>query len=170
MVRLAIAGEPGFAASLADAPRADGRPNYTLDTLRKLHAELPASGELFCLMGADSLATFRSWHRAEEIPFAATLVVASRPGQLLDDLAQSMPAGLQVTGCGTQESVSPERIEVRACQVRNAAGASAPLLILAGLDIPVSATEVRRALRSGAPAGMLPAGVAEYIRSRGLYR
>ena len=54
MTELAIAGEPGFEISLADAPASAGRPNYTLETLRTLSAGLPAHGCLFCLMGADS--------------------------------------------------------------------------------------------------------------------
>src|SRR5271166_4689651 len=33
MTRLAIHAEPGFAVSLADAPRPSGAPNYTLETL-----------------------------------------------------------------------------------------------------------------------------------------
>lgn len=170
MVRLAVANEPGFAASLADAPRADGQPNYTLDTLRRLRAELPATGELFCLMGADSLATFRSWHRAAEIPFAATLVVASRPGQALDDVARSMPPGLVVTPCGAGEAVPGPTTELRTWMVRSAAGASAPLHMLVGLDIPISATKVREALRAGIQPEMLPAEVTNYIRNQGLYR
>src|SRR3954469_7564918 len=39
MTQLAIAGEPGFEISLADAPNAADRPNYTLDTLRTLRAQ-----------------------------------------------------------------------------------------------------------------------------------
>lgn len=169
MVRLAIAGEPGFAVSLADAPRVDGKPNYTLDTLRRLRAELPASGELFCLMGADSLATFGSWHGAADIPFAATLVVASRPGQALDAIAQSMPGNLRVTPCGEPMGSSPT-VQLRTLNVQNAAGISAPVHILSGLDIPISATDVRAALQAGRDPGMLGAGVAEYIRAHGLYR
>src|SRR5271165_476001 len=33
MTKLAIAGQPGFAISLADAPMSSGAPNYTLETL-----------------------------------------------------------------------------------------------------------------------------------------
>ena len=54
MTRLAIADQPGFAVSLADAPKPSGAPNYTLETLLGLRAELPPEGALFCLMGADS--------------------------------------------------------------------------------------------------------------------
>lgn len=169
MVRLAIAGEPGFAVSVADAPRADGKPNYTLDTLRRLRAELPASGELFCLMGADSLATFRSWHGAAEIPFAATLVVASRPGQALDDIAHSMPGSLRVVQCG-EPVRSSQNVQLITWSVQNAAGISAPVHILSGLDIPISATDVRAALQAGRDPDMLSAGVADYVRKHGLYR
>ena len=45
-------------------------PNYTLDTLERLREELPARSALYCLMGADSLAGLRKWHRGEEIPLA----------------------------------------------------------------------------------------------------
>jgi nicotinate-nucleotide adenylyltransferase len=102
MTRLAIANEPGFALSLADAPT--GAPNYTLETLLYLRAELPPGSELFCLMGADSFATLRRWHRAPEIPFAAALIVASRPGESLEDLEAALPAGLTMdsnSGWGT---------------------------------------------------------------------
>ena len=38
MVELAVAGEPGIVASAIDAPRSDGRPNYTFDVLYVDHA------------------------------------------------------------------------------------------------------------------------------------
>jgi nicotinate-nucleotide adenylyltransferase len=96
MTRLAIAAYPGFAVSMADAPKPSNEPNYTLDTLLKLRAEMPSVGTLFCLMGADSFAQLRHWHRAAEIPFAAPLIVASRPGQPLDDLMSNLPDGLLI--------------------------------------------------------------------------
>src|ERR1035441_7107189 len=59
MTRLAIAGDPGFALSLADAPKPSGAPNYTFDTLTTLKSELPQGCALYFLMGADSLAGLR---------------------------------------------------------------------------------------------------------------
>src|SRR5580698_7863180 len=55
MTRLAIADEPGFALSLADAPNPSGEPNYTLETLDRLQSQLGADSALFLLIGADSL-------------------------------------------------------------------------------------------------------------------
>src|SRR6185437_9559503 len=94
MTRLAIDGEPGMSLSLADAPIPAGAPNYSVDALTRLRAELPPGCMLFCLMGADSFFTLRLWHRASEVPFIAPLIVASRPGQQLDDLNEALPPSL----------------------------------------------------------------------------
>ena len=75
--------------------------------------ELPADGDLFCLMGADSLGGLRQWHRAEEIPFAAEIIVASRPGQSLDDLKALLPEGLNAGSGGLRERCDRSTLEVR---------------------------------------------------------
>ncbi len=179
MTRLLIAGEPTFAISLADAPDASGTPNYTLETLLRLRAKLPADGRLFCLMGADSFLTLRQWHRAQEVPFVAPLIVASRPESSIsqkraDGLAAALPEGLEIEPA--PELALPEsEFELRAWRIRNAAGESAPFYHLPGLHIEISATGIRDQVRaeSGAAAAgqrVLPPAVAEYIRSRGLYQ
>ena len=169
MVKLAIAAEPGLAVSMADAPRGDGGPNYTVDTLRRLRAELPATGELYCLMGADSMANLHAWHGAAEIPFAASLVVASRPGQSLEDLGKLMPEGLQLTLCSSGLAQSGA-VDMRSCTVGDAAGATAALYVLPGIDIPISATEVRAEVRSGLESRLVPEAVARYMREHMLYQ
>jgi nicotinate-nucleotide adenylyltransferase len=175
MTELAIAGEPGFEISLADAPTA-GRPNYTLDTLRQLRAGLSARGCLFCLMGADSFASLRRWHGAAEIPFAAALVIASRPGQNLD-LAGCLPEGLTLKPAATAAPTprSPAKPATALCSflIRNPAGEIAALYVLPDLDVEISASEIRSQLRSSEQAAAspsLPAPVADYIRAHRLYR
>jgi nicotinate-nucleotide adenylyltransferase len=174
MTRLAIANEPGFALSLADAPKSSGAPNYTLETLLTLRAELPPEGALFCLMGADSFAALRRWHRAAEIPFVAPLIVASRPGERLDDLRAALPDGLAVVSL-PQPGQPTEEIKLRRCILRNPAGELVPLYLLPGLQIEISASEIRELARASAagPASeqeLLPAPVSEYIRAHHLYR
>jgi len=173
MTGLAIAGEPRFALTRIDAPNGAGLPNYTLETLEQLHAELP-DAELFCLMGADSFVSLKRWHGAAEVPFAASLIVASRPGQSLDDLADSVPAGLVFDRCSAPAQSDPSGIELRTCSLRNAAGRVAEFYILPGLDVEISASEIRAAIRSRngpEPARpLLPAAVARYIREHELYQ
>jgi nicotinate-nucleotide adenylyltransferase len=195
MTRLAIAGEAGFAVSLVDAPKApkpSAAPNYTLDTLVKLRDELPTGGALFCLMGADSFLGLRRWHRAAEIPFVAPLIIASRPGQPLDDLRAALPLGLTMEPVPTlvptvpqsTEGVRASAIELRQYELRNPAGETAPLYLLPGLNVEISASQIRDLIRgrvlSAAQAftpqarvrqsSVLPAAVLDYIRSHELYR
>jgi nicotinate-nucleotide adenylyltransferase len=178
MTRLAIAEDPSFAVSLADAPKPDGAPNYTLETLLALRAQIPPSGELFCLMGADAFLGLRRWHRAPEIPFVASLIVASRPGESLEDLMAALPQGLSIQYLPENESFFTRfhaDIPLRAYLLRNSAGASAPFYLLPGLEIEISATQIREQLHAAAgsqtPAkALLSDSVSNYIRLHGLYR
>lgn len=174
MTRLAIEGEAGMSLSLADAPTTTGGPNYTVETLGKLRAELPDGCRLYFLMGADSFFGLRRWHRAEEIPFAAPLIVASRPGQPLEGLRAALPEGLTMESC-SEASETVRGVEVRCFEVVNAAGERAPFYLLPGLDVEISASAIRAQVRATGreEAGgqeLLPEAVAAYVRARGLYR
>jgi nicotinate-nucleotide adenylyltransferase len=173
MTRLAIAGDPTFTVSLADAPSPTGAPNYTIDTLNALRAELPADAELYCLMGADSFVGLRRWHRGAEIPFVAPLIVASRPGQPLEEIAEILPAGLSID-TNSEAAQFPDD-ELRIYTLRNATGATKPFFLLPGVHVDISATEIREQVRAAAdknPTGrnLLPDAVYAYVAARGLYR
>lgn len=173
MTELAIEGERGFAVSKIDAPDPSGQPNYTLETLRRLGASLPGDALLFCLMGADSFLTLREWHRAAEIPFAATLIVASRPGQDLADLASALPSGLTMQPQGPVSAPS-RGVQRQSFVLHNASGQRAAFHLLPGLDVEISASEIRRQIRgelhTGAERELVPPPVARYILKHGLYR
>lgn len=184
MTRLAIAGERGFELSLADAPRGHGAPNYTVDTLERLRAGLIAGSTLFCLVGADSFAQLRLWHRAAEVPFTAHLIVASRPGLPLDDLRAKLPEGLVLQP--TRQAEMPDSVSespnsaLRSYTITDEAGRRAPFYVLPGLDVEISASRIREWVRAGAGLtgnrskphadALMPDAVADYIRSGGLYR
>jgi len=177
MTKLAIRGEPGFTLSLADAPNASGKPNFTLETLMGLRRGLGASSTLYCLMGADSFLGLRQWHRAAEIPFVAPLIVASRPGEppgeLIDGLQAALPDGLRLESrrSWTESGVEVEEFVV----VNSATGQHAPFFVMPGLDIEISASAIREQIHT-AQGGetespqSVPEAVAGYIRSHGLYR
>lgn len=172
MTRLAIDGEAGFSISLEDAPRPAGKPNYTLDTLLRLRSGLPEDGELFCLMGADSYFGLRGWHRAAEIPFAAPLIVASRPGQRMSDLELALPAGLRIEAA--EEAVEAEgKVMLRRYVVVNGAGDRTLLYLLPGLHVEISASAIRERIQANANRDeaeeLLPEAVAAYIRTHRLY-
>jgi nicotinate-nucleotide adenylyltransferase len=64
-------------------------------------------------------------------------------------------------------------VEVRSFLLTDQAGDPAALYLLPGLDIAISASEIRDGVRSGdaaAGADLLPPAVADYVRTHGLYR
>ena len=173
MTELAIKGLPHFAISFADAPDRSGTPNYTIDTLVRLQKQFP-SATLYTLIGADSFLSLPHWFRGAEIPFVAPLIVASRPGQRLEDLAPILPPGLTIhenaaTGADDAEGA------LRVFTLRNAAGATTPFYLLPGLHIEISASEIREQVSAAidrlcARHELLPDAVCDYIVAHGLYR
>ena len=173
MTELAIRGLPHFAISFSDAPQPSGKPNYTFDTLVRLRQQF-APATLFTLIGADSLLGLRQWHRGAEIPFVAPLIVASRPGQQLEDLAAILPEGVTIAK-DAPEIEGAAKVPLRVFTLRNMAGASTPFYLLPEVEIEISASDIR-GQASVAPdqhcAGheSLPDAVCEYIAEHGLYR
>jgi nicotinate-nucleotide adenylyltransferase len=77
MVEAAVEGLAGLTASDLELQR--GGPSYMVDTLAELGKRDPA-GERFLILGSDAAAGLPTWHRAEELPALAILVLVDRPG------------------------------------------------------------------------------------------
>jgi len=163
MVQLAIAGDARFEASTIDAPRADGQPNYTIDTLTRMRSSLSPSDKPFCLVGADSFLILRHWYRAAELLFVCDFIVAGRPGFDLQQTAESLPIGVHVAG-------EPRLANGLTTLGIADGGRHSKLYILPDLQEDVSATEIREALAEGATEDrVLTTPVADYIRAHKLY-
>jgi nicotinate-nucleotide adenylyltransferase len=172
MVQLACASHPQLAASAIDAPRMDGRYNYTYDTLERLRETLPAGDEFFCLVGADSLQTLHHWHRAAEALMLAQWIVAARPGFTLETLETLLPTSVQAGRAAQGDGWL--RIPLSGPPPESPTGTSQPgtLWLLPGLRYEVSATELRAALAddsAGIPQRVLDPQVAVYAREHKLY-
>jgi nicotinate-nucleotide adenylyltransferase len=164
MITLAIAGQPFMEVSLVDAPRSDGRPNYTIDTLRGLLTALPASDQLFCLMGADSFLSIGRWYRAADLLLACDFVVAARPGFDLGRLAAALPASISVAATDAPYS------GCLALSLRHGSRRTSHLYLLPDLAEEISASAIRTALTQGSDSdSAIDPRVAAYIRSHGLY-
>jgi len=138
-----------FLPSTLDAPRSDGAPNYTVDTLTALALEYPGAS-LFVLTGADSFLDLPRWRSPHQLLALAEWIVVTRPGFPLTpdllDLPQLAPLALT-------------------------AAQRARIHLLATVHDDVSATELRHRLHLGDPCpGLTPAAVAAYIQSHHLYR
>ena len=165
MTRLALSGEKGMELSLIDAPRADGRPNYTIDTVCTLKAGLAPGDELFCLMGADSFLSISKWYRSSDLLVACDFIVASRPGFDLSRVAAALPPNISVASSAAQEG------DNLVLSLRNPGRRESRLYLLPDLSEQASASGIRESLHHGVESrGELDAAVAAYIRKNGLYK
>ena len=169
MLALATANEKAFVSSLLEAPdegesRKKDKPNYTIDTVRRLKQSFKNSDRLFLLIGMDAFADIARWHQAEALFRECAFIVAGRPGYSLADVANALP-----------ESLRPRPEVTKPFHKQVATGD----LVLPGVNIhlledlhqPASATAIRQAAGAGKPLGrFVEPAVAEYIKKMGLYK
>ncbi len=181
MVALATAEEKDFVPSLLEAPEDVGaitvdenrsktksksaeKPNYTIDTVRRLKQSLKKADRLFLLIGIDAFKDIASWHQAEALFRECEFIVASRPGFSLADVAKALPASLR-----------PREEVTRPFNKQAATGD----LVLRGVTIhlldqvcqPVASTAIRQAVAAGKPLSrFVDPAVADYIKKTGLYK
>ncbi len=182
MLALATAEEKAFVPSLLEAPEEtefgrkargskpeddkpdNAKPNYTIDTVRRLKQSLKASDKLFLLIGMDAFADIAKWRETEALFRECEFVVAGRPGYSLADVANALP-----------ESLRPRAEVTKPFHKQPATGdlvlPGVTIHLLGDLKQPASATAIREAAAAGKPLGrFLDAPVAEYIRKMGLYK
>jgi nicotinate-nucleotide adenylyltransferase len=142
MVELACRSDSRFAVSDLDAPRSDGTPNYTVQTLAALHEAMPHA-RLFNLVGADSFLNLPRWHEPERLLELAEWIVVSRPGFPLMNLSALSLTPLQRGRVHLLQTVHED----------------------------VAATNLRERLEAGDPCtDVLDPAVSTYIRAHILYR
>lgn len=160
MLELAVAGDPDFIIDLRELRRAEhqpGTPSWTVDTLREIRAEVGQLQPLALLMGADSLLGLPGWHEWEHLLDLAHIVVADRPGNVLDG---QLPQPLAEHLHGRWALNSGELLETAAGRVWC-------------LHQPLhsgSASAVRAAIAEAADwRPLVSPAVADYILANGLY-
>ncbi len=156
MVRLAIAGNARFVLDTREFER-DG-PSYMVDTLTSLRAEVGGDTPLCLLLGADAFLGLPTWHRWRELFRLAHVVVAHRPGVVLDTASPGMSPELRAEW---QQRYTDQLTQT-------AAGCILSREITA-LDI--SASKIRSSIAQHRSARyLLPEAVHDYIHTHHLYQ
>lgn len=162
MLALATVDDKRFMPSLLDAHT--GRPNYSIDTVRRVKQELKRLDKLYFLIGMDAFKDIATWRQPEELLGECEFIVASRPGFSLADIGKVLPKSLRPS-----PMVLSAMKKTRSHEVFAVPGATVHLL--PGLHEKVSSTQIRTAAVK--PTGLLrryvPKLVAEYIRKERLY-
>ena len=141
MVRMAIAPYPYFKVSTMEVDRVG--PTYTFDTILGLRAKLNAEGEVYFILGWDSLAQFPRWRDVPRLINMCRLAAVPRQGYTLPDL-------------NALEDKIP--------------GLSGRVVLLDKPEIDISATDIRQRVAHGLSINhLVPRVVAIYIRKHRLY-
>jgi nicotinate-nucleotide adenylyltransferase len=139
MTVIATASNPAFTVSRLEIDHPG--PAYTVDTLRRLRAELEDGTRLYFIIGADAVLQLLTWKEPDQVLAQAEFIAATRPGFDLDRLVSQVPAAADRI----------HRMEIPA--------------------LAISASDIRARVARGAPIHYLvPDGVARYIHKHGLYR
>jgi nicotinate-nucleotide adenylyltransferase len=164
MLALATQGEPRFKVSPFEL-EAPERP-YTVETLARFRETLGPGARLFFVMGADSWEEITTWREWERVLSLAEHLVVTRPGYELptDHVSADVRARVRDLQGATREGVEAALSEP-----------GGPRVYLTDVArVPLSATDIRRAVaEGGGPArleGLVAPPVAEYILKYGLYR
>jgi len=110
MVRLALAGQPGFAVSDIEIRR--GGPSYAIETVWELQQVHP--GEYWFLLGADAVRDIESWKQPERLLRLCRLGVAIRLPETVEDVLSRLKPEVR-------EKVDPIElapVEISATEIR----------------------------------------------------
>jgi len=176
MVALATAEEKGFVPSLLEAPRptnllqfrnakqTETPPNYTINTVRRLRLILDRRDKLFLILGVDSFLQIATWREPEALLEEAEMIIASRPGYSMADVAAALPASLHPPEAALKSFRKPKARETIALP-------GATLHLLNRVHENISSTDIRRAAAGrGSLQRYVGPAVADYIRKQKLYR
>jgi nicotinate-nucleotide adenylyltransferase len=156
MVRLSIAGNRAFRVSSMEIDRS-GR-SYSVDTLRLLRQQLPASTELVFLLGVDAFREIHTWKEYRSLFALADLAVFSRPPRRISSLRGLLPVAARGEFCYEKNQQT----------LRHASGSRVRFLRLTALDISASAIR-QRVERGQSIRYLVPAAVERYIHRHRLY-
>jgi nicotinate-nucleotide adenylyltransferase len=157
MVVLACAGDPRLIPSLLEAPTPEGKPCYSIDTVRKVRRSLHKSDRLFFLIGVDAFLELPNWKEYHRLLELVDFIVVSRPGFDANEIRK-------VVGAMTPSGGAPNKPDT--LRLRRST-----LHVLRGVHIPVASRDIREAIGAGrSVTGLVPPLVEEYILKEGLYR
>lgn len=152
LAMLALALEGRERTSTTDIELLRGGASYTIDTLRELRSRLPDVRAMRLLIGADQAVQFHRWRDPRAvIALAEPLVMLRSPAESAEALLAAMSAHWPVP------ELEQWRRRIVELPVEGAASTDARrLLAESGPDAPTLAC-------------LLPPGVLQHIRKRGLY-
>ncbi len=157
MVRLAIRGNPWFAASNYECKK--NSPSYSIETVAHFLRIYKDSTEIAFIMGSDAFREITTWKDYMRLFSLCSMIVLTRPGSRLTGIEDFFPVEMRTQFRYDTESDTYTHLSGHSIYFRG----------MTFLDI--SATDIRRRVREGGSISYLvPPQVEKYIRTHRLYQ
>jgi nicotinate-nucleotide adenylyltransferase len=167
MTVLACAGDRRLIPSLVEAPTVEGKPCYSIDTVRRVRRSLHKNDRLFFLIGVDAFLELPHWKDYRRLLDLVDFIVVSRPGFDADKIRQVV---LEVTAGIAGATHHPSGASTVRRGTDTIRLRRSTLHVLRGVHMPVASHAIRKAIGSGrSVTGLVPPLVEEYIVKEGLY-
>ena len=156
MVALACNDVPHLAPSrLEDPEHHGGKPNYSIDTIRRFHQQLTDDDHLYFLIGVDAFLDIPTWRDPVALLDSCDFIVVSRPGFDIGKIRSILPAELR-----SEKPSQENRIDLRRTSVH----------LLTTVEADISSSNIRqRSAHGESLTGLVPQPVADYIKKRNIY-
>ena len=187
MTVLACAGDRRLIPSLLEAPSAEGKTCYSIDTVRRVRRSLHMDDSLFFLIGVDAFLDLPHWKEYRRLLDLVDFIVVSRPGFDVDEIRKVVPDGMsrlsdplhhpsvpsslrRGIGAALAPSLARRGLRGGAGQLDTIHLRRSTLYVLRGVHMHVASHAIRQAISSGRTVtGLVPRLVEEYILKEGLY-
>lgn len=168
MLHIAISDNPDFPAEsfeISDVELKRSGPSYTIDTVYHYQSKMAANNQLYLIMGVDAFFEINTWKSYLDLFQIIPFIVMSRPKngphfnssiwKTLEIFIQSNISSLYEYFPSEKRYIHPKNM---------------PIHIYDVTTIDISATKIRKFIKNKMQVhSMLPGGVEEYIKSKGLY-
>ena len=164
MLNLALGAVSGLKVSDVELKRSG--PSYTIDTLAHFKRTLPAESQLFLIMGLDAFLEINTWKSYGELLAQIPFIVINRPHA--DSQTAGGPWKLLDNYLATKLAADYSFSDSRAAYL---ARGHQPIYVWEVTALDISSTLIRRAISEDRPIDYwVPTKVAQYIRTKGIYR
>ncbi len=164
MIRLAIEGHSGITVSDVELNRPGT--SYTIDTVYHFKRTFVDDSRIYLIMGLDAFLEINSWKSHAELLEQITFIVMARPDEDYPDARQ----GWKILENYLKFTLS-EDYELQAEPGCYRSEGKPPIHIIDIDALDISSTKIRENVRKKKTIEhLVPARVAEFIQSKGLYR
>jgi len=167
MLDIAISANPVFAESfsISDIELQRSGPSYTIDTVSEYLLQSTDKKQSYLIMGMDAFFEIDTWKSYHDLFQIIPFIIMSRPGKIQNAATgneKTLEAFIQSHISSSYRYFPMEKI----CKHPD----KKPVYYFHVTPIDISATNIRLLIKKGTPIqSMLPPGVMDYIKLKGLY-